>query len=167
MGRSLKANLKVCLHLWVAALLIGSVVPAAAQVTLHTSSEQIQLKAYAEFSRTGVLQMSSGSFKDIPTIEDFRFLRCSLTGWLPGRAMVASQKLFESEYAERRLIPIATRKIGVTATEVRIADLEQPSRIVEHVNAVNEETGATAYFFFVLSGDGMMRYYPFKMKTAR
>lgn len=157
MGRSLS----------VLAILVGTALPAAAQVTLRTSSEQIQLKAYAEFRPSGVLQMSSGSFKDIPTIEDFQFLRCNLTGWLPGRAMVASEKLFESEYAERRLIPIATRKVGVTAVEVRIADLEQPSRVAELVNAVNEETGATAYFFFVLTGDGMMRYYPFKMKTVR
>ena len=171
MGRSLKANLKanlkVCLHLWVVVFLFGSAAPAAAQVTLHTSTEQIPLKAYAEFRRSGVLQMSSGSLKDVPTIADFRMLRCNLTGWLPGRAMVASEKLFESEYAERRLIPIATRKIGVTATEVRIADLEQPARIAELVSAVDEETGASAYFFFVLAGDGMTRYYPFKMRTAR
>jgi hypothetical protein len=171
MGRSLKANLKanlkVCLHLWVAALVLGSAAPAVAQVTIYTSTEQIPLKAYAEFRLSGVLHMSSGSLKDVPTIADFRMLRCNLTGWVPGRAMVASEKLFESEYAERRLISIATRKVGVTATDVRIADLEQPARIAELVNAVNEETGTSTYFFFVLAGDGMMRYYPFKMKTAR
>jgi hypothetical protein len=157
MGRSLK----------VLAILLCTALPATAQVVLYTSSEQIPLKAYAEFRHSGVLQMSSGSFKDIPTIEDFRMLRCNLTGWQPGRAMVASAKLFESEYAERRLISIATRKIGVTATEVRIADLEQPARIAELLKGVDEESGATAYFFFVLAGDGMMRYYPFKMKVSR
>ena len=157
MGRSLSAL----------AIVLCTALPAAAQVTLHTSTEQIPLKAYAEFRLSGVLQMSSGSLKDVPTIADFRMLRCNLTGWVPERAMVASEKLFESEYAERRLISIATRKIGVTATEVRIADLEQPARIAELVSAVNEETGASTYFFFVLAGDGMMRYYPFKMKTAR
>jgi hypothetical protein len=167
MGKSLKANLKVCLHPLVAVLLLGSAAPAAAQVVLHTSTAQVQLKAYAEFRRTGVLAMSSGSLKDIPTIDDFRMLRCNLTGWLPGRAMVASEKLFESEFAERRLISIATRKIGVTATEVRIADLEEPARVAELLKGVGEETGTTAYFFFVLSGDGMTRYYPFKMKVSR
>lgn len=159
MGRNLKAHL--------AALFVLCALPASAQVVLHTSSEQIPLKAYAEFRTSGVLQLSSGSFADIPTITDFKLLRCNLTGWLPGRAMVASSKLFESEYAERRLISIATRKIGVSATEVRIADLEQPERIAALLKGVGEESGATAYFFFVLAGDGMMRYYPFKMKVSR
>ena len=157
MGRSLS----------VLALVLATALPAAAQVVLHTSSEQIQLKAYAEFRRSGVMQLTSGSFKDIPTISDFRMLRCNLTGWAPSRAMVASAKLFESEYAERRLISIATRKIGVTAIEVRIADLEQPGRIAELLKGVDEESGASAYFFFVLAGDGMVRYYPFKMKISR
>jgi len=157
MGRSLR----------ILAIALCTAAPAAAQVVLHTSSEQVPLKAYAEFHGSGVLQMSSGSFKDIPTIEDFRMLRCNLTGWVPGRAMVASAKLFENERAERRLISIATRKVGVTATEVRIADLEQPERVAELLRGIGEESGASAYFFFVLSGDGMMRYYPFKMKLSR
>ena len=149
------------------ALVLCTAGAASAQVVLRTSTEQIQLKAYAEFRPSGVLQMSSGSFKDIPTISDFRVLRCNLTGWVPGRAMVASSKLFESEYAERRLIPISSRKIGVTASEVRIADLEQPERIAELLKGIDEESGASAYFFFVLAGDGMVRYYPFKFKISR
>lgn len=151
----------------VLAIVLSVASPAAAQVVLHTSTAQVHLKAYAEFRLTGVLAMTSGSFKDIPTIDDFRMLRCNLTGWLPVRGMVASEKLFESEYAERRLLSIATRKIGVTATEVRIADLEEPARIAELLKGVGEESGATAYFFFVLSGDGMTRFYPFKMKVSR
>ena len=149
-----------------ALLLLAAATPAAAQITLHTSTEQIRLKAYAEFHRNGRLQLTSGSTKDIPTINDFRFIRLSLTGWLPGKGMVASLKLFEDEKAERRLIPIATRKIGVTAYEVRIADLEDPARIADLLKGVDEESGEGAYFFFGIVGDGSdgaIRYYPFKM----
>jgi hypothetical protein len=157
MGKSLR----------VLALVLCTAGVANAQVVLRTSTEQIQLKAYAEFRPSGVLQLTSGSFKDIPTISDFRTIRCSLTGWVPVRGMVASAKLFESEYAERRVIAISTKKVGVSATEVRIADLEQPERIAELLKGVDEESGASAYFFFVLGGDGMVRYYPFKFKISR
>jgi hypothetical protein len=153
-----------------ALLLLAAATPAAAQITLHTSTEQIRLKAYAEFHRNGMLVLSSGSLKDIPTITDFRSIRVSLTGWVPGKAMVASMKLFEDEKAERRLVTIATKRIGVTAYEVRIADLEDPARIAELLRGVGEETGAAAYFFFGLvgdGGDGMIRYYPFKMLVKR
>lgn len=151
------------------ALLLVAAGPAAAQVTLRTSTEQIPLKAYCEIRRTGVMFLSSGKFKDIPTINDFQWIRVSLTGWLPGRAMVASPKLFEDERAERRLVTIATRKVGVTAHEVRIADFERPDRIAELLKGVGAETGTEAFFFFVLigEGDGMVRYYPFKMNVSR
>lgn len=150
------------------ALLIGGAGKAPAQtsgVVLHTSTEQIPLKAYAELHRSGVMQLTSGSAKDIPIIQDFRFVRCALTGWLPGRALVASEEFFRSERAERRILPIATRQIGVTATEVRIADFESAQKIAELMRAVGVPEGSDdAYFFFTLTGDGMTRYYPFKFK---
>jgi len=150
------------------ALVIGGAGQAPAQtsgIVLYTSTEQIPLKAYAELHRSGVMQLTSGSAKDIPVIQDFRFVRCALTGWLPGRALVASEEFFKSERAERRILPIATRQIGVTAVEVRIADLETPQKVAELLGAVGvPEGGDTGYFFFTLTADGMTRYYPFKFK---
>jgi hypothetical protein len=143
--------------------------PAAAQsspVILFTSTEQIPLKTYAELMRTGVLRMSFGSMKDIPVIEDFQMIRCALTGWVPGRAVVASEELFSNERAERRLLPIATRRVGVSALTVRIADLESPQKIDELLTSVGVREGTgTGYFFFTLAGDGIVRYYPFQFKT--
>ena len=52
-------------------------------IVLHTSTEQIPLKAYAEMMRAGFLQITSGSAKDIPTVADVRYFRCALTGWAP------------------------------------------------------------------------------------
>lgn len=150
------------------ALAIGGASQTYAQssaVVLYTSTEQIPLKAYAELHRSGVMQLTSGSAKDIPVIQDLRFIRCALTGWFPGRALVASEELFRSERAERRILPIATRMVGVTAVEVRIADLESPKKIGELLSAVGvPEGGDTGYFFFTLTADGMTRYYPFKFK---
>lgn len=72
----------------VVALMIGGASHALAQssaVVLYTSTEQIPLKAYAELHRSGVMQLTSGSAKDIPVIQDFRFIRCALTGWFRHR----------------------------------------------------------------------------------
>ena len=144
--------------------------PAAAQGTailLFTDKEQIPLKAYAEFMRAGILQLTSGSAKDIPTIDSFRMLRTSLTGWRPVAVMAASEDLFKSEYSERRMIPIATRPVGVTALAVRVADLEQPERIRElHAAIQRPEGGEEAYFFLILTSGDMNRYYPFRIRQA-
>jgi hypothetical protein len=152
-----------------ALLAIGVASPALAQssaVVRFTSTEQIPLKTYAELMRSGVLRMSFGSVKDIPVIQDFRMIRCALTGWVPGRALVASDELFVNERAERRLLPIATRPVGVSALTVRIADLESPKKIDELLTAVGVREGTEkGYFFFTLASDGLVRYYPFQFKS--
>lgn len=136
-------------------------------VLLFTEKEQIPLKTYAEFMRAGILRITSGAVRDIPTIDSFRLIRCSITGWRPVSVLVASEDLFKTEYAERRLIPIAQRPVGVTAVSVRVADLENPQRIAELHKAIGRpEGGAEAYFFLVLTSGDITRYYPFRMRQA-
>lgn len=96
-----------------------------------------------------------------------RMLRTSLTGWRPVAVMAASEDLFKSEYSERRMIPIATRPVGVTALAVRVADLEQPNRIRELHSAIQRpEGGEDAYFFLILTSGDMNRYCPFRIRQA-
>jgi hypothetical protein len=151
-------------------VLIVAATPARAQtsgVLLFTETEQIPLKTYAEFMGSGILRITSGALKDIPTIDTFRLIRCSITGWRPVAVMVASEDLFKSEYAERRLIPIAQRPVGVTAVAVRVADLEKPERIAELHRAIGRpEGGDGAYFFLILSSGDITQYYPFRMRAA-
>jgi hypothetical protein len=149
-------------------LLIATAAPAQdTGVLLFTETEQIPLKTYAEFMRSGILRITSGSTKDIPTVDSIRFIRCSRTGWLPVAVMAASEELFTSEYAERRMVPIATRRVGVTAVAVRVADLEQQERIAELHRAVGQpEGGDKAYFFLILTSGGVTQYYPFRMRQS-
>lgn len=140
----------------------------AAPIVLHTSTEQIPLKAYAEMMRTGVLRLTSGSAKDIPTVTDVSHFRCGLTGWAPKGVLVASEELFMSDRAERRLLPIFTRPIAVSTVAARAADLEKPERIAELRRAVKvPEGGEQSYFFLILSSGDMTRYYPFRIATPK
>jgi len=83
-------------------------------IVLFTSKEQIPLKAYAEMMRAGILQIVSGSAKDIPTVTDVSYFRCALTGWAPKGVLVASEELFKSETAERRLLPLFLKPVAVS-----------------------------------------------------
>jgi hypothetical protein len=152
-----------------ALILIGAALAHAQQVSpivLHTSKEQVPLTAYAEFMRAGILQLVSGSPKDIPTVSDVSYFRCGLTGWSPKGVLVASEELFKSEYAERRLLPIFIRPIAVSTVAARAADLEKPERIAELRKAVKvPEGGDKSYFFLILSSGDMTRYYPFRIAT--
>ena len=151
-------------------VLVLAAAPASAQssgVLLFTETEQIPLKTYAEFMGSGVLRITSGALKDIPTVDTFRSIRCSITGWRPVGVLVASDDLFKTEYAERRLIRIAQRPAGVTAVTVRVADLEKPERIAELHRAIGRpEGGDGAYFFLILTSGDITQYYPFRMRPA-
>jgi hypothetical protein len=160
------------LVLALAVLALASAIPAAAQsaapVILHTSKEQIPLKAYAEMMRAGVLRIVSGSERDIPTVNDVSYFRCSLTGWAPKGVLVASEELFRSEFAERRLLPIFVRPLAVSTVAARAADLESPERIAELRKAVKvPEGGERSYFFLILSSGDMTRYYPFRIASPK
>ena len=153
-----------------AALTIAPVAIAqqAAAVILHTSTEQIPLNTYAEIMRTGVMRIVSGSERDIPTVSDVSYFRCSLTGWAPKGVLVSSEELFRSEFAERRLLPIFTRPLAVSTVAARVADLEKPERIAELRKAVKvPEGGDKSYFFLILSSGDMTRYYPFRIATPK
>ena len=146
------------------------VAPAAAQdsgIVLFTETEQIPLKTYAEFMGSGILRFTHGSIKDIPTVDSIRFIRCARTGWQPVGVMAASEELFSNDKAERRLLKIATRPVGVTAVIARVADLESPERVAELHRAIKEpEGGDKAYFFLILTSGQVTQYYPFRMRTA-
>jgi hypothetical protein len=140
----------------------------AAPIVLFTSTEQIPLKAYAEMMRTGILQIASGSQRDIPTVADVQYFRCGLTGWAPKGVLVASEELFQSDRAERRLIPLFIRPVAVSTVVARAADLESPERIAELRRAVKvPEGGDKSYFFLILSSGDMTRYYPFRIATPK
>jgi hypothetical protein len=156
----------------IAAVILISAPTSSAQqmspIVLYTSKEQIPLKAYAEMMRAGFLQITSGSAKDIPTVTDVSYFRCALTGWAPKGVLVASEELFKSEYAERRLIPIFIRPVAVSAVAARAADLEKPERIAELRRAVKvPEGGDRSYFFLILSSGDMTRYYPFRIAIPK
>ena len=154
-----------------AVVLIGAPSSLAQQqspIVLFTAKEQVPLKAYAEMMRAGILQITSGSAKDIPTVTDVSYFRCALTGWSPKGVLVASEELFESEYAERRLIPIFIKPVAVSTVAARAADLEKPERIAELRKAVKvPEGGDKSYFFLILSSGDMTRYYPFRIAVPK
>jgi hypothetical protein len=161
---------RLCVPIAAVLLIFAGSAPAQdTGVLLFTETEQIPLRTYAEFMVSGLLRITHGSIKDIPTIDTLRFIRVSRTGWQPVAVMAASEELFKNEYAERRMIPIAVRPVGVTAVAVRVADLEKPERVAELHRAIRQpEGGDNAYFFLIYTSGQVTQYYPFRVRqTAR
>ena len=84
----------------IAALLLLSARWRAQQdtgVLLFTETEQIPLKTYAEFMRSGILRITSRQHRRTSRPwTTIRFIRCRATGWGPVAVMAASEELFTS-----------------------------------------------------------------------
>lgn len=165
-ARSRRQSISAVAALMAAAVLFAG--PVSAQETaivLFTGTEQIPLKTYAEFLGAGILRISSGSARDIPTVDEVEFIRCALTGWRPGAVLVTSEALFRDERSERRLTPIVIRPVGVSAVAVRAPALDDPKQVAQLLKAVGvPEGGERSYFFLILTSGDANRYYPFRLR---
>ena len=133
---------------------------------LFTSKEQIPLKAYAEMMRAGILQIVSGSAKDIPTVTDVSYFRCGVDRMVAeGRAgrfrralqvRVCRAQADSDLHQAHRGIDCRRARGGSRKAE-RIAELRRAVRV--------PEGGDKSYFFLILSSGDMTRYYPFRIAT--
>lgn len=149
----------------VGALLAVWTVPSAAQsryidgVFIHAGAEPIELLTFADRISSGQLRLSSGSFEDVPIVSSVSRILCSLPTWTPAAVWLSTKRIFRDEYAERRRLPYAVRRLNIYAIELRIADVESPesaSRLTRSVGATDEDP---AFLFVTMSSSGITRDY--------
>jgi hypothetical protein len=144
--------------------------PAAEQggyvhgVFVGTPHGPIELTAYAEVISNGQLRMAKGSLENVPTLTDIQRILCNVPNWHAGGIFVATQEIFRDERAERREVPFATRKLNISAVELRVEDLERKERLTDLVRGVRASDTAPAYVFIVLATNGLSRFYPFRVR---
>jgi len=144
--------------------------PAAGQggylhgVFVGTPDGPIELTAYAEAAATGQLRMAKGSIGNVPTLSDAQRILCNLPNWHPGGIVIATQEIFSDERAERREVPFATRRLNVSALEVRVEDIERKDRLTDLVRSVGASDTSPAYVFIVMATNGLSRFYPFRVR---
>jgi len=143
--------------------------PVASQGYSHgvfvgTQHGPIELTAYAEVVTNGQLRMAKGSRENIPTLSDIQRVLCNLPNWEPGAIMIANQAIFLDEKAERRDLRFAVRRLNISALELRVEDLERKDRLAQLLQGVAASEQSPAFVFVVMVGNGMSRFYPFRVR---
>jgi hypothetical protein len=151
------------------AWMLGSGVPVAGQGYSHgifigTPHGPIELTAYAEVVTNGQLRMAKGSRENIPTLSEIQRVLCNLPNWEPGAIMIANQAIFLDEKAERRDLRFAVRRLNISALELRVEDLERKDRLAQLIQGVGASESSPAFVFVVMAGNGMSRFYPFRVR---
>ena len=135
------------------------------QAGVFVASEHgpIELSAWAEVGRNGVLQMAKGSLSNVPTVNNVRGVLCNLPNWRPGAVFIASDLIFRDERAERREIKFAMRLLNISAIEMHVEDVEQKDRLDDLIRAVGGTEDVRTYVFIVMATSGLERLYPFRV----
>jgi hypothetical protein len=128
-------------------------------VFVHAGQVPVELLAFAEISSTGQLRLAAATFEDVPAVNHVYRVLCSLPGWKPIRVWISTKAIFRNEYAERRQLRFGGRQLNVYASELRIAELEQPERAARLVRSVRGTADNPAYVFVTLSNDNLAREY--------
>jgi len=136
----------------------------ATGVFVGTQHGPIELTAYAEVVTNGQLRMAKGSRENIPTLLDIQRVLCNLPNWQPGAVMVANEEIFINEKAERRELRFAVRRLNISALELRVEDLERRDSLARLLQGVGASEKSPAYAFVVMVGNGMSRFYPFRVR---
>lgn len=154
-------------------LLIALASPAASPVATQTGyvhgvfvgtpAGPIELIAWAELTSSGQLRMASATLEDVPTIADAQRVLCNLPNWKPGLIFVATEAFFKDERAERRQLPFSTRRLDVSAVELRIAELERADRRAKLLRDIGATENSPGYLFVGIFSEGLQRYYPVRL----
>jgi hypothetical protein len=123
----------------------------------------IELIAYAESFSNGVLRMQHGTLEDVPIVHEIGGAMVSVPNWKAVAVFVGSTALFEDERAERRRLPFAVQQRNVYAAAIRIADLEQRTKIDGLLKAVRASSDRPGYAFIVIASGGHEKYYPVRL----
>jgi hypothetical protein len=124
-----------------------------------TPNGPVELIAYADRTSIGLLQMSYGSFEDVPAFRAVSRVLCNLPNWRPELVWLSTRMVFKDEYAERRILPFAVRPLNVSALELRISDMEDPARVKKLLGYVRATANNPPYLFVTLSIGGVTRDY--------
>jgi hypothetical protein len=152
-----------------AAWTLAAGAPAAAQtgyvhgMFVGTPDGPIELTAYAEATTTGQLRMAKGTIGNVPTLSNPQRILCNLPNWHPGGVVIATHEIFRDERAERRELPFATRRLNMSALEVRVEDIERKDLRAGLVKSVGGSDKTPVYVFVIMATNGLSRYYPFRV----
>lgn len=128
-------------------------------VFVHANSAPIELLTFADRTSIGQLRMSSGSFEDVPVVESVNRVLCSLPNWQPAAVWVSTKRIFRDEYAERRHLPFAVRRLNIYAIELRVADAESPESVSRLMAAVRASEENPALLFITMASGHITRDY--------
>ncbi len=124
----------------------------------------IGLTAYAEVITNGQLRMAKGELGNVPTLSEIQRILCNLPNWHPGGIFMATAEIFKDERAERRELQFATRRLNISAQEVRVEDLERKELLAALVRGVPGSEQVPTYVFVVMATNGLSRFYPFRVR---
>ena len=123
----------------------------------------VEMIAWAESRRSGVLTMERGSLEDAPIVpRTYRFLM-NLGMWRAVNVMVARREVFAKplDHVETREFPVTRYRVGVDRYEHTVPELENWNNVLRLRKNLKATADDPLIMFLVVSNGNALRLYPF------
>jgi len=131
--------------------------------TATESGAPIELIAWAEPARPGVLKMGHGFLEDAPILpRTYRFL-VNVGGFDVIGVLAVNHDVFKVslEHLDSKMLPHSTVKLNVKTAEIGVPELEDWERVLRLRKSLKATFDKPLVFFIVLSNGMVKRFYPF------
>ena len=107
--------------------------------------------------------MVHGTLEDVPRVDTIMSILLSMPLWKPAEMLIASERIFHDDYYERVVLRFAKHNLSLTATGLKISDVERRDSIDRLLRKVKASAKTPGYLFVILQLDGVNRYYPVRL----
>lgn len=133
-------------------------------VFVQATGGSVELVAFADRTRYGQMRMASGTLEDVPALSSPARFLANVPTWKHVSVWLSTRAIFTDDFAERRVVPFASRLVNVAATEIRVADFEDPARAAQLLKAVRASRENPAYLFISLDNGSVTRDYMIEVR---
>jgi hypothetical protein len=131
--------------------------------TATESGAPIELIAWAEPLRSGVLKMGHGFLEDAPILpRTFRFL-VNVGGFDVIGVLAVNKDVFSKslDRLDSKVLPHTTTKLNIKTVEIGVPELEDWERVLRLRKNMKASDDKPLVLFIVLSNGMVRRFYPF------
>jgi len=131
--------------------------------TATDSGDPLEMIAWAEPLRGGMLKMAHGFLEDAPILpRTYRFL-VNVAGFNMAGVLAVNQDVFSTQLdrLESTMLPHSAVKLNIRTVEVGVPELEDWNKVQRLRKSMKATTDKPLILFIVLTNGVVTRFYPF------
>ncbi|MGD9902548.1 MAG: hypothetical protein AB7U83_03675 [Vicinamibacterales bacterium] len=128
-------------------------------VFVETDDGPQEVGVYTDRAPGRRMRLAVGTLDEVQQVSGVIRLVCNLPLWRVQSVWLSTARVFASDRAVRRTLPVRMRRLTMSTTALQVAASEQPATFRRLLDAVGATADNPAYVFVTLRSGGLIRDY--------